>query len=268
MCISLKYQKDSYMITPVLLLSVLICALVAGFIAFFVLLPRKKDDNRFSKISAIATFMASVATIAVGIATVSVMTHEEIRDKLQNQPLYSVSISANYSTEKLAFDNEEFEINNEGKKTREKTEVRHYSILELTYTDTNKHAAPKTRFCLLDDYFGASIYTGNLDGTIEYSAYSGNNWELFVDFSRKANNYGETHPGIIVAVEKRHYFDLLYTDIFGDKHRIVKTKNSEIDPEKLVEILKKAQTDASGISFSIRNLDLDFILRTCFPEEF
>ena len=129
------------MITPVLLLSVLICALVAGFIAFFVLLPRKKDDNRFSKISAIATFMASVATIAVGIATVSVMTHEEIRDKLQNQPLYSVSISANYSTEKLAFDNEEFEINNEGKKTREKTEVRHYSILELTYTDTNKHAA-------------------------------------------------------------------------------------------------------------------------------
>ena len=81
-------------------------------------------------------------------------------------------------------------------------------------------------------------------------------------------NYGETHPGVIVAAEKRHYFELTYTDIFGDKHRIVKTKNSEIDPEKLVEILKKAQTDASGISFSIRNLDLDFILRTCFPEEF
>ena len=38
-------------------LSILICAMSTAFIAFITLIKKKKDDNRFEKITAIATFL-------------------------------------------------------------------------------------------------------------------------------------------------------------------------------------------------------------------
>ena len=72
-----------------LLLSILLCALSTGVIAFITLLSKKKDDNRFEKITAIATFLTSITTIVVGIATISVAKHQEDIERLQNQPLFN-----------------------------------------------------------------------------------------------------------------------------------------------------------------------------------
>ena len=70
-----------------ILLTILICTLLAGIVAFVALLARKSDKARFDKITAIATFIASIATVVVGIVTIRVMAHEEERDKLEHQPL-------------------------------------------------------------------------------------------------------------------------------------------------------------------------------------
>ena len=251
-----------------LLLTILICTLSAGLIAFFVLLPRKKDSNRFDKITAIATFMASVATIIVGIATIRVMTYEEERDKIQNQPLFRVRTDLNYSQEKSFYDNEEFTVINEGEKTKSRSDVHHDCFLEISYTDMNTHQATITRYCPLSYYFGARIVTGNLDGTIIYSVQSGNNNELFYNLYMDALKYGENHPGIVLLIEKQDYFTIDYTDVFGENHTVVKKEDVEVDINRLLEIRRKAEIDANGKSFSIQHLDLNEILETCLPEVF
>lgn len=48
------------------LLSVLVFTLVTGIIALIVLIARKKDNKRFEKVSALATFIASVGSIVMG----------------------------------------------------------------------------------------------------------------------------------------------------------------------------------------------------------
>ena len=60
-----------------------------------------------------------------------------------------------------------------------------------------------------------------------------------------------------------------YTDIFGEKHAVVKDeKNFEVDAKRLAEVQRRAQIDAGGKSFSIEKLFLGEVLQACFPEEF
>lgn len=162
--------------------------------------------------------------------------------------------------------NEEYSIINEGKKIKEKADVRHYSFLEVSYMST--HQSIVTRFFPIDDYFGANFYTENLDGTIVYSGYSGNNNELFHNLYLETISYNQEHPGINIMVEKKHFFEINYTDIYGEQHTIVKTENHEIDPKRLAEIRTKAGVDAKGKTFSIKNPNLNEILNICFPEQF
>lgn len=248
------------------LLSVLVFTLVTGIIALIVLIARKKDNKRFEKVSALATFIASVGSIVIGIITVTVMKHQEEAELLHSQPLYSVHFELNYSQEKQKFDNQEYVLTNEGAKTRSKTDVHYNSIIEISYYN-QEHGEVLTKYCPLDYYFGAAFTTGNLDGTIEYSAYSGNNNELFYDFYMEALRYSETHPGKSVAVKKTHYFTFEYTDIFGERHTVVKNENSEVDAEQFALILKKADLDCGGKSFSINHLNLEEILEICFKDE-
>ena len=162
-----------------LLLSILLCALSTGVIAFITLLSKKKDDYRFEKITAIATFLTSITTIVVGIATISVAKHQEDVERLQNQPLYRVSIKPIWSSEKEQNITEEYIVVNEGKKTKNKTAVNNYTFLEINYSNINEPSKSITKIIPYDHYFGANVYTNNLDGTIQYSNYSGNNLERF-----------------------------------------------------------------------------------------
>ena len=62
-----------------------------------------------------------------------------------------------------------------------------------------------------------------------------------------------------------------YTDIYGEKHRVVKVvKNGdyEVDESQLEEDLQRAETDSGGKLFRVDRLDLNEILQTCFPEFF
>jgi len=247
-----------------LLITILFCALASGIIALFVLIPKKRGDERYDKITAIATFMTAVATIIVGISTVSVTKHEEERDKLQNQPLYLVKIDQQYSSEKSLFDNEEYSISNIGKKTKSKTDVQVYSFIEISYTDVKNHASPIIKLLPLSNYFGASFYTNNLDGLIKYSLYSGNNLERYVSFYNDALRYHESHSEIYVLVRKYHYFVLEYVDLFGEKHKIVKTEENEVEPKQFEAMLKRANSDAPGINLDLNSLDIDSIVETLF----
>lgn len=248
------------------LLPVLFSTLVCGIIGLIVLISRKKDDARYEKIAAIATFMASISTIVVGIITVKVMMRQEESERLRNQPLYAVHIGQNYSSEKGLYDNEEYVVSNEGNKTRSKTTVSCESILEINYDDnnTNKHI---TKYLHLNDYFGASVPTGNLEGTVQYSVYSGNNNELFVKFYKECLAYEGTHPMVYVEVQLKHYFIMEYVDIYGEKHTVVSTKDSEIDEESFSTILEQADKESIGKHLSIKSLDLDEIIETYFKEE-
>lgn len=249
-----------------LLISILICALSTGIIAFIILMSKKKDDNRFDKITAIATFLTALTTIIVGIATISVAKHQENMERIQNQPLFKVSINPHYSDEKERFINEEYLVVNEGEKTKSKTNVRVLTFLEFNYIDTNANAKTITKIIPYDFYFGPNIVTNNLDGTIQYSSYSTNNLERYVTLYDKTLNYGKTHPGISINIRKIHYFDIDYMDIYGDSHRIIKTEDSEVDPEKLDEIIKQAKKDSKEKPIEADNpsLTLDFIIKTYF----
>ena len=246
-----------------LLLPVLFCSLICGVIALITLSAKKKDDKRYEKISAIATFMAAVGSIVVGIITVTVMKHQEDAERLLNQPLFAVHVGLNYSQDKQLYDNEEYVIENVGYKTRSKTDVNHYSIIEVSRFD-NAVGKVVTKYCLMNNYFGASFTTGNLDGTVEYSSYSKNNNELFFNLYSETLHYGETHPGVYVDVKKKHYFVLVYTDIYGDIHTIVKNEDKDVDPDQFKDILKRTNTDCGGRSFDIQKLNLDVIMETCF----
>lgn len=244
------------------LLYILFATLLVGIVMFVIMLLRKKDNSRFDKITAIASFIAAVSTIIVGMATIRVMTYEEERDKLQKQPLYSVSIIPHYSQEKSFWDNEEFVITNEGEKTKSRTEAHRYSFIVISYTNTNKHEATKTRYCSINDYFGANFITGNLDGIVVRSDYSGNNNELFNIIYREALDFTENHPGVSLLVDKEHYFTMEYTDIFGESHTVVKKGDVEVDAKQLNMVRQEADNN----SFSIRHLDLNEILKSCLPE--
>ena len=251
-----------------LLLSILFCALSTGLIAFITLLSKKKDDSRFEKITAIATFLTSITTIVVGIATISVAKHQEDMERLQNQPIFSVKINSLWSSEKEQNINEEYLVTNEGKKTKNKTTVTSYSFLEINYTNT-KVFSNITKIIPYAHYFGANVLTNNLDGTIQYSNYSSNNLERFGKLYFETIHYGETHSDISVNIRKLHYFVIDYTDIFGDSHRIVKTETSDIDPDEFVEIINKAQKDSGDkpIDADDFNITLDSIVQTYFSKE-
>lgn len=251
-----------------LLLSILFCALSTGIIAFITLVSKKKDDNRFEKITAIATFLTSITTIVVGIATISVAKHQENMDRLQNQPLFTVTLNSQWSSEKEQYTNEEYLVANEGKKTKNKTTVKHYSFLEINYTNT-KYYSNTTKIIPYIHYFGANIVTNNLDGTIQYSNFSSNNLERYVNIYFETIQYGEAHPGISVNIRKLHYFVINYTDIYGESHRIVKTEDSDVDPDEFDEIIKKAQKDSgdSSIDADDANINLDSIVQTFFAED-
>ena len=70
-----------------ILRGILFFVMIAAVIAFVVLIASPSDGTSFNKISAIATLVASISTAVVGLATVKVMTYEERRDRLQNQPI-------------------------------------------------------------------------------------------------------------------------------------------------------------------------------------
>ena len=248
------------------LLSVLIATLTTGIIALIVLVARKKDDKRFDKVTALATFIASIGSIVVGMVTVTVMNRQEKAELQRSQPLYAVHIDLNYSQEKQLYDNQEYVVTNEGPKTRSQTDVQYKTILEVTYYDYKRGEA-LIKLCPLNNYFGAGFKTGNLDGKIKYSAYSGNNNELFFNFYMEALKYSEDHPGISVSVKKMHYFTMVYTDIYGERHTVVKSEDSEVDAEQYAVILKKADSDCGGKSFDINHLNSDDILATCFSDE-
>lgn len=251
-----------------LLLSILFCALSTGIIAFITLLSKKKDDSRFEKTTAIATFLTSITTIVVGIATISVAKHQENMDRLQNQPLFTVKITPQWSSEKEQNINEEYIVTNEGKKTKNKTTVTNYTFLEINYTNT-KVFSNITKIIPYDHYFGANILTNNLDGTIQYSNYSSNNLERFGKLYFETLHYGDTHTDTSVNIRKLHYFVIDYTDIYGDNHRIVKTDNSDVDPDKFDEIISRAKKDSgdNSIAADNPNITLGFIIQTFFSEE-
>lgn len=251
-----------------LLLSILFCALSTGIIAFITLLSKKKDDSRFEKITAIATFLTSITTIVVGIATISVAKYQENMDRLQNQPIFTVKINSQWSSEKEQNINEEYLVTNEGKKTKNKTTVTNYTFLEINYTNT-KIFSNITKIIPYAHYFGANVLTNNLDGTIQYSNYSSNNLERFGKLYFETLHYGETHPNISVNIRKLHYFVIDYTDIYGDGHRIVKTENSDVDPDKFDEITSRVQKDSgdSSIDADDSNITLDSIVQTYFRKE-
>ncbi len=251
-----------------LLLTILFCALSTGIIAFVTLLSKKKDDGRFEKMTAIATFLTSITTIIVGIATISVAKHQEDMDRLQNQPIFTIKIISEWSSEKEQNINEEYLVSNEGKKTKTKTTITNYDFLEINYTNT-KDYSNITKIVPYLHYFGKNIHTNNLDGTIQYSNYSSNNLERFAKVYNEAHNYGEKHPGISVNIRKLHFFVIDYTDIYGDSYRIVKTENSDVDAETFDEITGKAKNDSGerSIDADDSNINLDFILQTYFKQE-
>lgn len=249
-----------------LLLSILFCALSTGIIAFITLLSKKKDDSRFEKITAIATFLTSITTIVVGIATISVAKYQENIDRLQNQPLFTVKLTPQWSPEKGQNVNEEYLVTNEGKKTKTKTTVTNYTFLEINYT---KDFSNVTKIIPYLHYFGANILTNNLDGTIQYSNFSSNNLERFAKLYFETLHYGEAHPDININIRKIHYFVIDYTDIFGDNHRIVKTEDSDVDPDKFNEIINKAKIDSgdSSVDMDDSDITLDSIVKTYFAKE-
>lgn len=258
------YSSDSDMI-PKILRGVLFFVLLVVVIAFFVLVAWPGNDYNFNKFAAIATLAASISSAVVGIATVKVMTYEEKRDRLQNQPLYSVKIEVNGQTA----DNEEFSVDSFGKSAKGRTLVHHYCFLEITYTDTGKNKLPVTKYCPLIQYFGCHHETGNLEGSIVYSSLSGDNNKRYFHFYNDSIEYQSNHPGVYLNIQKRHFFEMEYTDIFGVRQTVVKDeKNFEVDVIRLAEVQREAQIDAGGKSFSILKLDLDEVLQACFPEEF
>lgn len=247
------------------LLSILFITLSSSLVAFIVLLSKKKDNNRSVSISAIATILTSITTTIVGIATIDFASKEAERDKLQRQPLYTVKYSLSDEDQDSLFENEEYIISNDGEKTKSKTDVRTFCFLEVTYSDLNNHTGAIIKLCPLNGYFGANFVTNSLDGIVQYSNYSKNNNECFFRLYQEALRYGDDKPGISILIEKKLFAVMEYTDIFGEKHMVVKRDNTEIDPKQFAKVLEKAERDAGGKSFNVFNLNLDEIIATCFP---
>ena len=146
---------------------------------FIVMLIKKKDNSCFNTISAITSFVTAISSIIVGIATVNALSFQEINERLHNQPLYMVSFDKHFSHEKRMYDNEEFSIENVGKKTKGQTSVDVFSFLVVEYTNQRKIDHTKTRYCKVDDYFGFRAPSGSYDGEILRSLQSGENNEKY-----------------------------------------------------------------------------------------
>lgn len=245
---------------------ILFITLLFSIVAFFVLIIRKKDENRAQSISAIATILTSITTAIVGMATINIASKEAEREKLQRQPLYTVQLSLDDNDCDSFFENEEYLVMNEGEKTKSETFVSSFSFLEITYSNLANHSAAITKLCPLDRYFGATFLTGNLEGKVQYSCYSKNNNECFFRLYQEALKYGEDKPGVSILIEKKHFFLIEYTDIFGEEHQVAKQDNTEISLKKLAEVRKQAERDAGGKSFNVFNLNLAEIMKTCFPD--
>ena len=249
-----------------LLVVILFITLSSSIVAFLVLIIRKKDENRTQSISAIATILTSITTAIVGMATINIASKEAEREKLQRQPLYTVQFPLNDDDGDSFYENEEYIVLNEGEKTKGQTDVASFSFLEITYSNLANHSAAITKLCPLNGYFGAAFFTSNLEGTVQYSSYSKNNNESFFRLYQEALKYGEDKPGVSILIEKKHFFLMEYTDIFGEEHLVAKEGNTEIALKKLAEVRKRAERDAGGKSFNAFNLNLAEIMATCFPE--
>ena len=225
-----------------------------------------KDKQRNEKISAIATIVGTIGTIIIGIVTIRLMINDEKRDKMLNQPLFSVQIVSSYSLEDEFIKNEEYTIENVGMKVKSITSIDHFSYLVLSYHETRR-SEPIIRYCPLKDYFNYPIQTGFLDGEIAMTAYSGNNNVSYHIFYLETMEYAQIHPDACLYVEKHHLFKVDYVDLYGESHSVVKNeRNMDVDAKYVLEVRRKADKDSGGKLFTLQELDLKEILKTCFPE--
>lgn len=245
------------------LLGVLLLLIFVGTLILIAWAIKKKDDEKkYDIVSIVCSVLTMTLSTIVGAFTLKMMILQYEGERLQNQPLFSVHVSQNYSKENAIYDNEEYVISNEGHKTRSKTDASCSSILEINYYDSAKGKSD-TKYCLINNYFGVAITTGNLDGTIMYSAYSGNNNELFHNLYLETLKYSETHPGKSVQISKLLFFFINYVDVYGQKHTVVVKDNREVDQEKYIAVLKKAEKDCGGKTFDLSHLELTEILEAC-----
>lgn len=251
----------------IVLIGILIVLLAVVVWSIVTIVKRFKEGRSFDKLSTIATILTSLGSLVVGIATVYVMFQQENRERSQHQPLYRVVISLNDLSKDGIFDNEEYQVFNEGGKTKVKTEVKCYSFLELSYYNVNSHDGMITKLCPIKDYFNWGLPTGNLDGKIVFTAYSGDNLDHFSDIYIEAMDYSKTHPGESVFVAMNHYFDIHYVDIYGEQHRIVKNDDYDMDPNRFDELRKEAFAESGEIEYDISKITLDSLLNTFFHAE-
>lgn len=242
---------------------VLYCTLILGIAMFIVMLFKKKDNSRLTTISAITSFVTAMSSLIVGIATLNALSFQERSERLQNQPLYMVSLDKHFSQEKGVYDNEEFLIENVGKKTKGQTNVDVFSFLVIEYSNQRKLDPTKTRYCKVDDYFGFRVPSGSYDGDILHSLQSGENNEKYNELYWATLEYQQKHPDVFVAVNMVHFFRMNYTDIYGDSHTVVKKGNIEVDEKQLIDVLG----NMPGVTYSILKLNLEKILEDCFPED-
>ncbi len=240
------------------LLAVLFCSLAAGIIALFVLLTNKKDNKRFEKITAIASFMTSIATIVVGIVTITVMKHEEDNTKLQFQPLLSISYEK-HDNSLGQYTNEEYTVTNVGYKMKNRPTIICSSYLRVTYYNPSMTKSV-TKYCPIEHFFNVPECTGSLDGIIAFSSHSGNNYEYLDRLYSEVLEYPMTHHGVVLFIEDTHYFDIFYTDIYGDQHRMIKLNDFEKDPDDYRLIIQKANRDSGNTSFSLSSSHLEDLL--------
>lgn len=249
----------------IILLSVLLFCMVAGLMAIIPPLFYKKDDCRSQKISSALSYLSTVMTAIIGVATIIALWKGEERERVQNQPLYVVSVEQTHSLETDLFDNEEYQVMNVGNKTKSKTVVEVYSFIELSYTDINSHEKPEIRLLPLMGYFGFDMTTGNLDGKIQYSYLSGNNWELYYNFLQGTQVYSDKHPGCMIEVKKKHFFFISYEDIYGAKHQLVKDSDGrDVSLDHLNETRMRAESDAEGRMVRLSNLDPEQVVEELF----
>lgn len=243
---------------------VLYVTLSLGIVMFLVMLFKKKNNSCFNIISAITSFVTAISSLIVGIATVNALSFQERTERLQNQPLYMVRFDRHFSQVKNVYDNEEFSIENVGKKTKGQTSVDVFSFLVIEYTNQRKIDHTKTRYCKVDDYFGFRVPSGSYDGEILRSLQSGENNEKYQELYWATLDYQQQYPGVFVAVNMVHFFRMSYTDIYGDSHTIVKKGNIEVEEKQLIDVLG----NTPGVTYSILKLNLEKILEDCFPEDF
>lgn len=231
-----------------------------------VLLLLRLDDNMHNTIVTIATLSMSVASIVVGISTVTSEQRMEDMEKKINQPLYTVKTNVSKSDGKDIYDNEEYIITNEGAKTKYKTDVSVHSYIEIEYSDT-RSSKNRIRKNVPVVYFkGGSTATNNLDGVIQYSKLSGNNNECYCNLYFDAIKYEANNSGIYVTVQLKHYFSLDYVDVYGEKHHIVKTKENEIDPNEFTKMKEEAEKNSGTEILYIDKLSLDKLIDLLFKK--